>query len=105
MRDIGKEIRNMKSIRGRIFQNATKDKTYYWLSVTSKDKDDKSIQANIFVRMSKDAAVYFEKISETTKTKGIYSAYVEVTDGWLKAVPGKEHNNVVLFVNDLKKVE
>lgn len=78
------------------------DASYYWASVSDTDKNGEWISANIFVRMSKDAAKAFKFIAEETKNPDVTSAWVNVTECWLKAVPGKDGANIVLFVNDIE---
>ncbi len=80
----------------------TTETSYYWASISDKDQHGDWLTANVFVRMSKSAADAFEELAEETKNPNVTSAYVEVTDSWLKAVPGKDHNNIVLFVNEIK---
>lgn len=81
-----------------------KTNTYYWASISDKDKHGEWISANVMVRMSKDAAELFDDIAEETKNPEVTSAFVRVQDCWLKAVPGKDHNNIVLFVNDFDEL-
>lgn len=102
----------MKNIKVRLFKKNEqgtkknpKGRTYYWVSVSDKDQDDEWISATMFARVSNKAAKLFDSISETTSNDEIRSAYIEVTDAWLKAVPGKEHNTVILFINNLKDAE
>lgn len=77
----------------------------FWASVPGTDKDDERIYASMFVRFSKSALKTFDNAAETTNTKNVTHAYIEVTDGWFKAIPGKEHNNIVFFINDFEVVE
>lgn len=100
------ENKETKNPRFAVYQkyNKKKDTKYYWASVKGTDKDNETIYANIFVRMSKKAADQFEDDAEDTNTKGITRVYAEITDGWLKAIPGKEYNNVCLFINDFETI-
>lgn len=82
-----------------------KTNVYYWASISDKDQHGEWLTANIMVRMSKAAAELFEEVSEETKNPEVTSAFVRVQDCWLKAVPGKDHNNVVLFVNDFDPID
>lgn len=83
----------------------TETSLYYWASISDKNKQGEWISANIMVRMSKNAADDFEDVAEETKNPNVSSAFVRVQDAWLKAVPGNEHNNVVLFVNDFDAID
>lgn len=83
----------------------TVETAYYWASVSDKDKNGEWVSANIFARMSKKAIETFDDICEETKNPDVASAYVTVTDAWLKAVPGKDHPNMVLFINEMSEVE
>lgn len=99
--------KEQKNPRYAIYQkyDKKKDSTYYWISVKGTDKDDETIYANLFARLSKKASAKFDKNAEATSTKSITRVYAEVTDGWLKAVVGKDYNNVVIFINDFEIVE
>lgn len=81
------------------------DGSYYWASVSDTDKNGEWISANIFVRMSKSAAKDFKSIAEETKNPDVTSAWVDVVDSWLKAVPGKDGANMVLFVNEIEPLD
>ncbi len=87
-------------------KNGKKTETaYYWASVSDKDNEGNWISANIFARLSKQAQAKFEKICEETKNETVDTAYVTVIDAWLKAVPGKDHPNMVLFINVIAPAE
>lgn len=89
-----------------LYKKETKgDNAYYWASVKGEDKDGESIYGSIFVRMSKKAREVFDDNAESTNNKRITRCYVRVTDHWLKAVPGQDHNSVILFVNSIEPVE
>lgn len=81
------------------------DHPYYWVSVSGRDKEDETIYGNFFARLSKKASETFEAYAEETSNPRICRMYAMITDHWLKAVPGKDHNQVVLFVNDLEPSE
>ena len=98
------ETKKTKKSKDNDFKGVKTD-VYYWASVSDKDKHGEWISANIMVRMSKKAAEYFEEVSETTKNPNVTTVYARVQDSWLKAVPGKEHNNIVLFVNDFDAID
>lgn len=102
----------MKNFKVRLFKKTEKGskknpkgRSYYWVSVSDKNDDDEWISATMFARISNKASEIFDAISETTSNDEIRSAWVEVQDGWLKAVPGKEHNTVILFINKLTDAE
>lgn len=80
----------------------TTDKSYYWVSISDTDKNGEWISATIFARLSKDAIKVFKFVQEDTKNEDVTSAWVNVTDFWLKAVPGKDGTRVILFVNDME---
>lgn len=95
---IFKKTETKKKAKGKTAENV-----YYWASISDKDKHGEWISANVFVRMSKAAAELFDEIAEETKNPAVSSAFVKVTDAWLKAVPGNDHNNIVLFVNEFEE--
>lgn len=97
----------MKSIRLNVYCKIDKknDTVRYWASVPGTDKDDERIYASLFVRLSKKCAKAFSDAAETTNTKNVTHCYIEVTDGWFKAISGKEHNNVLFFINAFDVVE
>lgn len=102
----------MKNMKVRLFKKTEKGtkknpkgRSYYWVSVSDQNKDDEWISATMFARLSNKAATLFDSISETTSNDDIRTAYIEVLDGWLKAVEGKEHNTVILFINNLKDAD
>lgn len=103
----------MKSQNARIFQRTenvkkkgkTETRTYYWASFSDKDKNDEYFSATIFVRMSKVAKAVFDENATETQNDSIKMVYAKVTDAWLKAVPGKEHNTVVWFINKMDIIE
>lgn len=98
----------MKNMRVRLFRKTEegtkknpKGRTYYWVSVSDQDDDGEWFSASLFARLSSNAARIFDSIAETTSNKEVSTAWVEISDAWLKAVPGKDHNTVILFINKL----
>lgn len=88
-----------------IFSKTVKDKTRYWASVNGENEDGDRINASILVRLSKRAKNVFENGAIPTKNKQIEGNAFIVKEAWLKAVPGKEQNNVILFVNKMEVYE
>lgn len=98
------EVKRAKKSKANSFKGVQTN-CYYWASVSDKDQNGDWISANIMVRMSKKAAELFEEVSETTKNPDVTTVYARLQDSWLKAVPGKEHNNVLLFINDFDPID
>ena len=95
-----------------VFANYAKDKDHprYWVSVSNKGyKDgketDEYINANLSASLTKDAKEFFDQYSQTTKNEDIDMCLCKLTDGWLKAVEGKEENYVILVCHKLALLE
>lgn len=95
----------MKNPKYVVFRKEDKDQAYYWIAIKGRDKNEDELFANLFARLSKNAAKKYDKCAYETKNRKISSVYMSVTDGWLKAVPGKEHNNIVFFINDFEPIK
>lgn len=102
---MAQKMRIFKKVAFTKANGKVQDRSYYWASVSDTDKNGEWISATVFVRMSKDAAKVFKAVCEETKNEDVMSAWVNVTDSWLKAVPGKDGNRVVLFINDIEPIE
>lgn len=95
-----------------IFANYAKDPDHprYWVSVSNKGyKDgketDEYISANLNASLTKDAIAFFKDHSQTTKNEDIDMCLCKLTNGWLKAVEGKEENYVILVCHKLEALE
>ncbi len=98
------EAKKVKKSKDNDFKGI-KNNVYFWASISDKDKHGEWISATIMVRMSKAAAELFDEVAEETRNPEVTSAFVRLQDSWLKAVPGNERNNVVLFVNDFDPID
>lgn len=96
----------------RLFTKDEGDYTRYWASVSTEKTDKKGkgtgeyARANIPVRLSAAAAEEIEDSLVKTKTKGIKTVKVAVSDMWLKAAEPKDGEPfVLLFINKLEVEE
>ena len=94
----------MDNINTTIFAKKENGKTRFWMSVNTK-KDDSFVTASQTVYLSEKAKDEFLSYMEPTKNDEIRKLAVTITDGWFKAVQGKEKTFVVFFVNSMSKTE
>lgn len=103
----------MGNMKCRLFCKEGKDDEYprWWVNISEREYDrygkatDNRITASMSCRLSKKAAEAFAELAvESEKNPEISSAWVEITDMWLKPVQarGDRENFVILFVNDLE---
>lgn len=103
----------MGNMKCRLFCKASRDEyPRYWVNISEREYDrygkatDNRITASMSARLSKAATEAFADLcEESERNPDIVSAWVEITDMWLKPVQTRKEgaeNFVVLFINSLE---
>lgn len=95
----------MDNIVCSIFAKKKDDRIRYWMSVSGQTREGADITASMSLILSNDAKAFYKEHAVKTKNEAIKVCRVEITDGWFKAVPGKDYPSVFFFVNEMKEAK